>query len=234
MKVPSPTASATRRSISALSVSGVQRSLKRTLKTRRASAGDHVGRGIADVDGHDLEVRGIEIGAAGVERRVEQRAHRRPEPPQRIVGDVRIGDVALRAMQRQPPGQRAAPAVLDRVAERCDAGRLADDAMVEGFAARQRPVEQLRRAVDRRPLLVAGDEKADRARERGLRRRNRAPPRPPPRARPSCRRPRGPISFRRRPRPRRGESASAPRRPSARRRCGRRRRGSARPVPKRA
>src|SRR6185437_10202133 len=43
--------------------------------------------------------------------------------------------------------------------------RLADDAGIERLAARRRPVEQLARAVDPRPLLVAGDEQADRAAE---------------------------------------------------------------------
>ncbi len=76
---------------------------------------------------------------------------------------MRVGDMALSAMKRQASGQRAASSVLDRVAERFDAGRLADDAMVEARAPVERPADELDRAVDRRPLLVAGDEEADRA-----------------------------------------------------------------------
>src|SRR5208337_3023789 len=79
---------------------------------------------------------------------------------------MRVGDVALTAMQRQPPGQRAAPADLDRVAERLRAGRLADQAMIKALALRQRPVDELFRPVDRGAFLVAGDEKADRAGKR--------------------------------------------------------------------
>ena len=76
---------------------------------------------------------------------------------------MRVGDVALVAVQNEPPGQRTAPAVLDRVAERRDAGRLADDAVIEAFAPGERPIDELDRAVDRRAFLVAGDEEADRA-----------------------------------------------------------------------
>jgi hypothetical protein len=46
-------------------------------------------------------------------------------------GQMRVGDVALDALDRQLAGQRAAPAVLDHVAERVDRGRFADDAEVE-------------------------------------------------------------------------------------------------------
>ena len=59
--------------------------------------------------------------------------------------------------------------LLDDVAEAFDAGRLAEHAMVERFAARQRPIDELCRAVDRRSLLVAGHEEADRAIERAAR-----------------------------------------------------------------
>ena len=76
--------------------------------------------------------------------------------------------MALAAVDQEPAGQRAAPAVLDRVAQRADGGRLADDAMVETLAFHQRPFEELDGAVDRRAFLVAGDEEADRAGERLL------------------------------------------------------------------
>ena len=76
--------------------------------------------------------------------------------------------MALAAVDCEPSIQRAAPAVLDRVAERADACRLADDAMVEKLTPRQRPVEELDRAVDRRAFLVAGDEKAERSGKRPL------------------------------------------------------------------
>src|SRR6185437_15549855 len=77
-----------------------------------------------------------------------------------------IGGMALTAADRDPPVERAAPAVLDRVADRFDGGRFAEHAMVETLAFGERPVDQLDRAVDRRTLLVAGEEEADRAVER--------------------------------------------------------------------
>ena len=125
-------------------------------------------RGVADVDGGDFEVRGLEVGVAPIERRREQRRQHRRERTDRILRDLRIGDMALAAVDCEPSIQRAAPAVLDRVAERADACRLADDAMVEKLTPRQRPVEKLDRAVDRRAFLVAGDEKAERSGKRPL------------------------------------------------------------------
>ena len=83
----------------------------------------------------------------------------------RIVGEMRIGHVALLALDDDPARQRAAPADLDHVAELVRVGRLAEDAMVEALAARLRPFEELDRAVDRRPLLVPRDQEADGALE---------------------------------------------------------------------
>ena len=62
-------------------------------------------------------------------------------------------------------GHAAATADLDHVAERRGRGRLADDAGVEHLAALAQPIEHLPGAVDRRGLLVAGDQQADRAGE---------------------------------------------------------------------
>src|SRR5690348_5753311 len=80
-----------------------------------------------------------------------------------IVGQMRIGGVALNAGDGQKSVEAAAPADLHHVAELFGAGGLADDAEIETLAALRRPIEQLPRAVDRRRLFVAGDEEADRA-----------------------------------------------------------------------
>ena len=121
------------------------------------------------------------------------------------------------------PDKRAAPADLDHVAERFGIGRLADDRGIPCLALGRRPFEQLCRAVDRRPFLVAGDQAArpspcgpclfDMARHRGERNR---------RCRPSCRRRRGQTSRHRRSRRQRAGASRPPRRRPARRRCGRR------------
>ena len=102
--------------------------------------GDDVRRRIADIDADHFEVRRIEVGIARVERRVVQRREHRGERPDRVVGDVRIGDMALAAVQRQPPRQRARRPCLIVSPSVFDAGRLADDAMVEVLAPVERPV----------------------------------------------------------------------------------------------
>ena len=79
--------------------------------------GDDVRSRIADVDGNDFEVRRVEVRVA-VDGGGEQGRKNRRERPDRIVGDMRVGDMALPAEQRQPPGQRTASSMLDRVAER--------------------------------------------------------------------------------------------------------------------
>ena len=71
--------------------------------------------------------------------------------------------MALTPVQREPSRQRTAPSVLDRVAERRDAGRLTEEAVIEAFAPLERPLDQLDRAVNRRAFLVAGHKEADRA-----------------------------------------------------------------------
>ena len=84
-----------------------------------------------------------------------------------VVGEVRIGGVALNAVNGQPPGQTAAPADLDHVAKRRGRGRLADEAGIERLAARGQPFEHSFGAVDPRPFLVPGDQQADRAGKAG-------------------------------------------------------------------
>ena len=76
---------------------------------------------------------------------------------------MRIGGVALAPVDDQPARNRAAAADLDHVAQRIRVGRLADERGVPTLAALLRPVEQLDRAVDGGPLLVAGDQQRHRA-----------------------------------------------------------------------
>ena len=145
-------------------------------------------------------------------------------PAHRIVGAVRIGDVALLAGDDQHAVLRAAPAELDGVAELVDIARLAQHAMVELLAARRRPLQQLEGAVDRDAFFVAGDQERDRALRacRRSRRDDRAPPRPCRRSRPSCRRRRGRTARRRRCRRRTARATTRLHRRAAPRRCGRR------------
>ena len=73
---------------------------------------------------------------------VGQRVQHRDQPVRGVVGEVRVGGMALHALDREPPGQAAAPADLDHVAE-VGRGRLADNAGVERLAARGEPFEHL-------------------------------------------------------------------------------------------
>ena len=74
---------------------------------------------------------------------------------------MRIGHVPLHAGDRDAPIEAAAPPDLDGLAESCGVGRLANESMVWLLAVGRHPLEHLARAVDRKTLLIAGDEQAD-------------------------------------------------------------------------
>ena len=143
----------------------VQRSLKRMLKAACAVAGMTLVVRVADIDGRDLQRRGWKCAVPWSSGVAVSACSMRDQAMRRVVGEMRIGGMALHAVTVSEPVHAAAPADLDHVAERLGAGRLADDAGIEPLAARRQPVEQLARAVDRDRLLVAGDEQADRAAE---------------------------------------------------------------------
>src|SRR5438067_7299635 len=107
-------------------------------------------------------MRRRKVLAALVERRLE-RGDQRDQAADRIVGALGIGDVTLPPADDQDAVERTAAPGLDGVAEHLDIARLAENAMIERFAALGRPVEQLDRAIDRHAFLIAGDQKRDRA-----------------------------------------------------------------------
>src|SRR5450432_1873856 len=74
---------------------------------------------------------------------------------------MRVSRMALSATDRDPSVERAAPPVLDRVGDRLDGSRFAQDAMVERLSLGARPVEELNRPIDGRAFFVAGDEETD-------------------------------------------------------------------------
>src|SRR4051794_1514142 len=80
-----------------------------------------------------------------------------------VVGEMRVGDMPLHALDDEPAGHAAAAADLDHVAELGRRGRLADDTGIEHLAALAQPFQHLPGAVDRDPLLVPGDQETDRA-----------------------------------------------------------------------
>src|SRR5215469_4873293 len=81
----------------------------------------------------------------------------------RIIGTLRVCNMALAAGDDQGAVERTAASDLDRVANDFEIARFAENAMIEALAAVTRPLEKLDRAVDRNALLIAGDEERDRA-----------------------------------------------------------------------
>ena len=79
----------------------------------------------------------------------------------RVVGLVRIGGMALGAVDADGGVEAAAAADLDDVAQGIGVGGLADEAEVGDVAVGLHPVEHADGAVGGRALLVAGDEQAD-------------------------------------------------------------------------
>ena len=128
-----------RRELPHLGLQGLRRVpvVKADIEHRLGPDRDDVGGGIADVDAGHLEIRRREIGAAEVERLVVEPRQHGDETFQRILGEMRIGDVALHAGHLEPPVQAAAPADLDGFAEPRGVGRLADQR--SGPAARRWP-----------------------------------------------------------------------------------------------
>ena len=71
--------------------------------------------------------------------------------------------MTLNAVYRQAAAERAAPADLDRVADRDFARGLAYDAPVNALATLAQQLCDAARAIDRGALFIAGDQKGDRA-----------------------------------------------------------------------
>ena len=91
------------------------------------------------------------------------RAEHLDEPRDRVVGKVAVSGMALGAKDREMAHQAAAPADLDHIAQFLRVRRLADQADIERLPPLLEPIQHLDRAVDGQRLLVAGDQKADRA-----------------------------------------------------------------------
>ena len=75
-----------------------------------------------------------------------------------IVGLVRVGGVALLAVNDQLPGNASPASDFDHVAEIVGAGRFANDTGVESFLTINQPLQDFDSPVDRRPFLVSGYE----------------------------------------------------------------------------
>ena len=114
---------------------GVDSVLKRKLKSIDELARDDVAGAGAGVDVRHLPRGRREVGVAAVPLDADQLGEQRRGEVDRVLRQLRIGDVALHAADAQLARERAAAAVLDRVAEPAHRRRLADDAVVEARAA---------------------------------------------------------------------------------------------------
>src|ERR1700722_1165040 len=82
------------------------------VEARTRLSGNEIDGRIADIDRGEFQMRGIEMLAAFVERRL-QRSDQRNEPADRIVSAVRIGHMPLPAGHDQRAVERAAATGLD-------------------------------------------------------------------------------------------------------------------------
>jgi hypothetical protein len=78
-----------------------------------------------------------------------------------IIRQLRVSHVPLLAMHEHAAGERAAPADLDGIAQGLDAGRFADEAVIDLDPVFAKPLHDLDRAMERGTFLVGGDEQAD-------------------------------------------------------------------------
>ena len=135
----------------------------------RGARRDHISRRIAHGDIGHLDVRRLEPVIAVIERdRVDLGQHRH-QFGDRIVGELRIGNMPLTAGHFDPDVDRSAPPDLDRIAEPIGRGRFADEAQIGLQPALRQPIEDRAGAVDRRAFLVAGEQQADDALAGGTR-----------------------------------------------------------------
>ena len=200
------------------------------LKRADRDPGRHVDRVADAFQLHHLEAGRREELVAIVERRAVERRQHRGERLDRIARQLGIGDVARQPVDRQDAAQGAAPPDPDGVAEPLLAGRLADDAPVQPFAAVLEYLHHPLGAVLRLAFLVAGDQEGDGAAMVGPAFHEARSSRPPwPRGRPSCRRRRDRTARRRARRVRTARSATRCAVPRAPRRCDRQSTGRARP-----
>ena len=132
------------------------------------AAGDDIAGPGTAVDVRDLPARWREVLAAFVPAHRCQFGQRGCEHVDRVAGKMRIGDMALHALDRELARQAAAPAILDHVAQGVDRRRFADDAVVEPLAAASECLDDLDGPVAGIAFLIGGQQQCDRARMAGM------------------------------------------------------------------
>ena len=104
--------------------------------------------------------------SSGSATRARERAD---QPVHRVVGALRIGDVALRAVHGRLAFRLPRRPIFTMSPEVHRTGRLAHQAEIRHLPVRLHPLQHADRAIDRRAFLVAGDQQADRAARRACR-----------------------------------------------------------------
>jgi len=124
--------------------------------------GDHVGRASTGVEVGNLEAGRREKGVAVVPVLGGQFGQCGYCEMNRILGQMRVGHMALHTAHGELGAQRAAPAVFNHVAHQRGARRFADDAPVQTFVAGSETLNHRLGAVMGRAFFVAGNQKCDR------------------------------------------------------------------------
>jgi len=87
-----------------------------------------VGRWVVDINSRNLDVGGLEPVGSFVEDNLFDFGQNSNERPDRIVGQVRVGDVTLRSRNLDPNVHRSASSYLDRVAKTPRRSRFTNEA----------------------------------------------------------------------------------------------------------
>ena len=124
---------------------------------------DHIMRAVAHLQIGDFEIGRLEPVGPFVEHQRIQLRQYRDQFRDRVIGEMRISDMALRALYLDPDIDRAAPPDLHHIAQPVDAGGFPDKAHIWLLATFAHQVDQSARAVNRRTFLVSGYDEADRS-----------------------------------------------------------------------
>ena len=124
---------------------------------------DHIRCRVAGVQLSNLDIARLEKFGAFIEyNRLDLRKDGN-QPRNWIVGQMRIGNMALRAFDGDPHIHRSAPTDLHHVAQPVDAGGFADKAQIGQGAACLHMLDQRACAVDGWAFLITGDDQAYRS-----------------------------------------------------------------------
>ncbi len=137
---------------------------------RARFCGDHIGCRIADAKVCNFEVRCLKPVAALIELDRIEFGQQRDQARDRVIGQVRIGDMPLRAGCREPQVHRPAPADLGHIAQPVRRSRLTHQAQVGQLPGRAQMSDDLDRTELRGAFFIAGNQETDRAGSGGDRR----------------------------------------------------------------